>query len=271
MENIEAIDYLKCKKSLNNLGITDEEISRALNELGYNKENLCDTIALQENRQPYQKPFEFIRKGTSTFKEYTEVKGKEYIRDYTAPANFYRVSAQYQGLKHGTIIHKILSNRYNWFDSFYKNKSYQESETAEYFDTIGRLAVKKLPEKYLNMTVAELLSLKDGVKISKKESAWSLYEMHNEDYEIYLGTELGNLYVPIKAILNSNIELIKNRMTTYAMSYHDPKNLSGFALNHRGRTKEEYAADKQKDYENMIAPLNSKEAKLLFDFIAKIN
>lgn len=270
MENIKVIDYLKCRKSLNNLGITDEEINKVLDELGYNKENLCDTIALEKS-EPYQKPFEFVKSGTSTFKEYSVVKGKEYIREYTALAKFYRVPAQYQELKHGAIIYRILCNKYDWFDTFQKDKSYKESETAEYFDTIGRLNVNKLPEKYFNMTVAELISLKEEVKISKKESAWSLYEMYNENYEMYLDTEFGTLYVPIKALLNKNTKLITNRMTSYAMSYHDPKNLSGFTLNHRGRTKEEYVKDKQKDYENMITPLNSKEAKLLFDFIEQID
>ena len=47
-------------------------------------------------------------------------------------------------------------------------------------------------------------------------------------------------------------------MKKYNLDYHDPIRLSGFALNHRGRTKEKYKIDKENDYANAIKPLESK-------------
>ena len=47
------------------------------------------------------------------------------------------------------------------------------------------------------------------------------------------------------------------------------KDLSGYALNHRNRTMEQYKIDTEKDYENMIKPLKSKEAKELEKLLKK--
>lgn len=256
----EIIDYLKCKKALNNIGITDKEITKAFEQLQISRNDLCEEYAIERpGRKPVNSVHEFLKVGIGHFEKYQG----EYVKKYTATADIYLIPSQYQGLRHGKIIEKILNNRFKWFNTFLKDKCYQESETERYFDTIGRLDVNRLPEKYKNMTVAELVSLRDGIKSTKKESAWSLYEMYNENYEIYLTTEFGTLYVPIKALLDKDFNLIKKRMISYALSYHDPKHLSGFALNNRGRTMEQYAIDKKIDYENMIKPLKSKEAKML--------
>lgn len=267
MNKPQAIDYLKCRKPLNNLGISDQEIITALNQLNITKKDLCDElhVKIHGNEPKHYQAYEFLKTGIGHFKEYNG----EYVKEYMAKADIYLVPARYQGLKHDKIIHRILSNRFGWFNTFLKDKNYQESETGKYFDILGRLDVNKLPEEYLNLSVAELIAMKKGPLVTKKESAWSLYEMYDENYEVYLTTEYGSLYVPIKALLDGDSSIIKRRMKSYADSYHDPKKLSGYALNHRGRSKQEYAKDKLDDYNKMIAPLKSKEAKLLFKHLIK--
>lgn len=252
----EIIDYLTCRNALNEIGFSDDEIRKALQDLEMSKKDLCDEKAF-EHGKPYHRVYEYIRRGIGHFKKYQS----EYIKEYTANADIYLVPAQYQGLRHGKIIRQLLNNRYDWFDTFLKDKSYKESETGEYFNSIGWLDVNSLPDKYKEMTVNQIIELSKEKNLVKKESAWSLYEMYgSKDYEIYLTTSKGSLYVPIKALIDKDWFLIEQRMKSYAISYHDPINLSGFALNHRGRTKEEYKKDKEADYNNTIAPLESPEA-----------
>lgn len=258
----ERIDYLKCRKELNNLGIEDREINNALNSLNIEKRQLCDEIAVRDGQRCFYNPCEFTKRSVGHFKTYMG----EYVKEFTENADHYLIPAQYQGLKHGEIIFKILCNKFNWFDSFIKDKSYKESVID--LDFLSRLDISKLTEDQKNLTVNELIELTKKEKIIKKESAWGLYEMYSENYEMYLTTEFGSLYVPIKALLNKDFSLIKSRMTKYAASYHDPINLSGYALNHRGRSKEEYKKDKEQDYNNMIKPLKSKEAKLLKKYLS---
>jgi len=259
-QNNQRIDYLKCKKYLNNLGISDDKINKALDDLGMEKKDLCDEIAIRDSQgKPYQTPHEFTQRTTGYFEDY---KG-EYIKRFTENANHFFVPATYQGLKHGEIIFQILSNRYKWFDSFKTLKSYKESEVEKYFDSLNRIDTESLPDKLKHKTIFELEEMRKEKKKYFEKSAWDLYEMKSENYEIYLNTEHGTLYVPLKAIINKDFLLIVERMISYSLSYNDPENLSGFALNHRGRTKEEYKRDKQKDHENMIKPLVSKEAEKL--------
>ena len=258
----ERIDYLKCRKELNELGITDKEINTALDQLGHTKQSLTDSQAF-ENGTPYGNVYEFEKRSVGRFKTY---KG-EYVKEYTANADFYLIPAQYQGLRHGDIIFKILCNRFNWFNNFMKDKSYKESIID--LDFLNRLDISKLTDDQKKLSVNEIIKLTKKEKVTKKESAWSLYEMHGKDYEMYLTTEFGSLYVPIQALLTNNFKLIEDRMMKYSSSYHDPIKLSGYALNHRGRTKEEYKKDKEADCEKMIKPLISKEAKALKKYLNK--
>jgi hypothetical protein len=261
---LDTIDFLKCRKELNVLGITDKEINKAFKELNINKNDLCEEypIKINSNNTVLYSTHEFLRTGTGYF---TDTRSDGFEKRYTANANIYLIPAQYQGLKHGKIIFQILSNRYPWMKTFTKNKNYEESLVDKYIDTIGRLSIKDLPEELKKLTINEILEIKKEKKVLL-ESSWSLYEMYSVDYEMYLTTEFGSLYVPIKALINKDFSIIDKRMKSYSLSYNDPKYLSGYALNHRGRTKEEYQKDKIKDHENMIKPLYSQEAKLLKKF-----
>lgn len=253
----QRIDYLTCRKYLNNLGITDGEINTALDQLGITKRDLVDEIGFpKEHTTPYQKPHEFSKYDIIYYKLYNG----EYEKSCTRKGSLYFVPAQYQGLMHGKIIYQILVNRYSWMDDFKVKKSYKESEFDEYFDVLGKLNVKKLPEEYHELTIKEILERNKFVEIIKDKSAWDLYEMSNENYEIYLQTENGSLYVSIKALLDKDFSIIEKRMLDYGNSYYDYKNLSDYALNHGGRTKEEYAKDKLNEYNKFIGALKSKEA-----------
>lgn len=260
--NYERIDYLKCRKYLNNLGISDKEINKALDQLDYTKESLTDTEGYSNESHKPHGVHEFYKTGTIHYKEYLH----GYEKSCTRTGSIYRIPAQYQGLKHGEIIFQILKNRFDWFDTFLKDKKYKES--AIELDYLGRIDLSKLTEEQKELLVNEIIELSKKKDLVKKETAWSLYEMHSEKYEMYLTTEFGSLYVPVGALLNKNFSLIEQRMKSYGLSYHDPINLSGYALNHRGRTEEQYKKDKQQDFLKMIKPLESKEAQLLKSYLS---
>jgi len=260
-KTFQVIDYLKCRTELNSLGISDAEIQKALNELNITKNDLTDKQGFQ-NIPNYLKVFEVT-------KERHQFKQKQYNGAWEKEVDVIGVEvmipSQYQGLKHGKIIETILKNRFSWFSSFTKDKNYKEKIID--IDYCNRLDLDKLTDEQKNLSINELLDLSKK-EVIKKESAWSLYEMHtSENYELYLSTEFGSLYVPLKAILSKDFSLIEKRLKTYAESYHDPKKLSCFALNHRGRTIEQYKKDKEADYLKMIEPLKSKEAKELKKYL----
>ena len=52
----------------------------------------------------------------------------------------------------------------------------------------------------------------------KHPEQWKVYKLSYND--IYLETEFGSLYVPIKAIFNNDYTLIEQRMNEYFNFYH---------------------------------------------------
>jgi len=96
------------------------------------------------------------------------------------------------------------------------------------------------------------------------EFKWSIYSIE-EKYEIYMKTEFGSLYVPIKALLEKNKQIIIDRMTSY---YQEYRLTSSYPLNkHINETKEEFEKRKKEEYKKDISPLKSKEAKKLFGYL----
>lgn len=260
VQTFEAIDFLTCKDDLLNIGFTIDEIKKAIEDSGNTKESLTDKKGFL-NEPKYMKVYE-VTKERHQFKV-DEYRG-EYKKEVLKTGIECRISAQYQGLRHGGIIFHLLKNRFNWFDKF--NKKIKELVKP----LEGYVRIKDVPNDFDNLTLKEIKELTEGKEVTKTKSLWSLHQMYTgSNYEMYLDTEFGTLYVPIQSLINKDFSLIENRMTTYALSYHDPINLSGYALNHRGRTKEEYKRDKEQDYNNMVKPLESKEALKLKKFLSK--
>jgi hypothetical protein len=244
---LEAIDYLRCRPQLNEMGFSDEQIKTALVEVGLNVNLLTDSYGCERGSKPYMKPYEFIRHGQVHAEEW---KG-EFKKEYTYNGDFYRVPSQYQSTKVGDLVMELFSKRYVWWNDFTIDKNYTESETGEWFDFMGRLDVDALPEKYLNMKVYEVRDLNIKKDLTKKKSAWSMYDIHDaEKYEVYLATEFGSLYVPIQAILKKDFSIVEKRMLDYFGDYYS------------GKGREEY-------YAKAIKALESEEAKLLSLFLNK--
>ena len=257
-KEIKLSDWLTCKDTLLKLNFTEEEIEKALKDVEYNIDDLTDKKGFKTIPN-YYKPNEVLKENYwFTTKKYDG----EWVKEVRVKGYEVRIKAQYQGLRHSKFLHQLLSNKYNWFNSFQEEIITKEKPLPIYEWTL----LKNIPEEYKNLTVKQLLE-QEPLEIKTLKSLWDIYELRDEKDEIYLKTEFGSLYVPYLALVDKDFSLIENRMKSYANSYHDPINLSGFALNHRGRTKEEYKQDKIHDYNKMIKPLESKEAILLKKYL----
>lgn len=265
IKDIPLCKWLKCYDSLKEFGFTDAKINKAIEKAGLNLNLLTDRKGYENLNifSFWKTPYSIVNENYFFNKKVFKGVWEKVVR-----VNGYevRVPSQYQGLNHGKIIYNLLKDRFSWFedDIFFIEKV----EKLNIFpDDYSRL--KDIPKEFQKYSVKDLLSGKIK-KTTIKKSKWDIYELcnyKNHTDEIYLSTEHGSLYIPYTAIFEGNSQIIIDRMESYALSYHDPIKLSGFALNGNGRTKEEYKKDKEQDYLKMILPLKSKEAKYLFKMI----
>ena len=252
---MKLIEWLSCKDELLSFGFTEKEIEKALKDIEFTENDLTEIKGFQ-NEPKYMGKYELVKSGVYfNIKEYQPIDWERYRKVYGSE---YRIVKQYQGLRHGEIIHQLFKNKYKWFDTFRENKIEKSKPNIDNWTKL-----RDIPKDFYSMTVKELVEMTEPIEITVSKSLWSIYELRNNEAEMYLTTEFGTLYVPYKAITDKNWNLIENRMITYRLSYHDPIKLSGYALNHRGRSEEQYKKDKEQDYLNSIKPLESKEAVLL--------
>lgn len=256
--NYKLSDWLTCKDELLKLEFTEEEIDKALEDIKYTIRDLTDVKEFQ--REPtFMKVYELVKSNVKfKIKQYQG----EWEKEVYVTGSEYRIKAEYQGLKHGNLIFQLFNNRYAYFNSFTELVIENVKPSIHNWTRL-----KDVPEDFYNISVKELVEMTNGKDIQVEKSLWTIYQLHRDNAEMYLKTEFGTLYVPFKAIIDKNWKIINDRMITYCLFYCDPINLSGYGLNHRGRTKEEYKLDKEKDYNNMIKPLESKEALKLKEFL----
>lgn len=257
---ISLIEWFNGTPELLKLGFTENEIQKAILDSGNDINSLTEIKGFQSFPSYFKRAEISQESGYKYFVEEYDRTG-QYSRNVWKTGIGVRVPAQYQGLKHGDILFSLLSNKFEWFTSFSKTESKTEKIS------LASLPINEIPEEYYNLTALELKHKYIDNPITKNKSLWTLYEVRNNP-EIYLETSAGSLYVPISALINHNFHEIEERMISYATSYHDPINLSGFALNHRGRSKEEYREDKINDYNKMIAPLATPEAIKLKKYLS---
>lgn len=249
---ISLLEWFNGTEDLLKLGFTEKEIEKAIIESGNNVESLTDIQGFQSFPQ-YFKRAELVQEKFRYYKtNYINQFGKQYENREEVTGIGVRVPAEYQGLKHSKILFTLFSNKWGWFNSFTKQ---EECSIKKY---LSDLPISQIPAEYQNLTPSELRREYLIEKEMKECSLWKIYEMR-EDGEIYLKTSLGTLYVPIKALANSDFSIIEKRMVDYWSSYYRP-NLSGYGLNHRGRTEEQYLADQQKQLDEHLAILKSPEA-----------
>lgn len=99
---------------------------------------------------------------------------------------------------------------------------------------------------------------------------WEVFQMHGEaeNWEIYLKTEFGSLYVPVKALLKKDPKLIIDRMTEYWSMYRHQdkiitKDSSEYQLNGHGMTLKQYQKQQEDYFKDEMKPLQSKEFEAL--------
>ena len=212
----EPIEWLSCKTELLRL-FTEDEIKKALVDTGTTVRDLTYEEEF-ETVPPYQKPSVMVKDWhTGTVRRTMNYKGKEWETHEEARIQTWRVTAQYQSLSHGKIIHRLLSNRFKWFTEF----------------------------------------------------TWNIYGFDYqklENYEIYMKTTKAegdtdnvgaSLYVPLKALVDGDVEAIKKRHGDYMKWYYSDLGITGKEKRER---EKKYLA-------KALQPLQSPEAQKLFEYL----
>lgn len=253
-----VLDYFTPTKKLLELGFTKDEILTAINKSGNTVQSLTDETPFP-SEPTYFKTYEVV-------KDRHRYKAKEYNgnweREVEKTGVLCRVPARYQGLRHGEILRHLFTEKWPWF--------------ADFKTTVKRKAKSKIrsiedvPEEMRDLPVSKILEMmQQGEEVAEEKPLWDLYEFHGyekQDYEMYLKTEFGSLYVPLQALLKSDFSIIEKRMQEYCGWYY---NESGYGLNHRGRTFEQYKADREEEKRKALLPLVSKEAEALKKFLSR--
>lgn len=251
------LDFFKPTKKLIELGFSESEILSAVQKSGNDIESLTDKQGF-ENIPKWYGAFEIL-------KEHHQFTKKVYMGEYEKEVKVWgylvRIPGQYQGLKHGDILRQLFTDKWPWFSDFKTTVKRQVKSKIR--------RIEDVPEEMQSLPVSEILKMiNEGEKINEQKTLWELYEFHGyekQDYEMYLKTEHGTLYVPLQALLSNDFSIIEKRMNTYFSSYY---NESGYGLNHRGRTKEQYNLDQAENRRKALLPLVSKEAEMLKSFIS---
>lgn len=252
-----VIDYFKPTEKLLELGFSREQIRAAIDKSGHDIESLTDKKGF-ENIPKYYKVHEVLNDHYQFTKD---VYMGEYKKEVKVWGYLVRIPGQYQGLRHGDILRQLFTDKWPWFSDFKTTVKRQVKSKI--------MRIEDVPEEMQSLPVSEILKMiNEGEEINEQKILWNLYEFHSygdSDYEMYLKTEHGTLYVPLQALLQSDFSIIEKRMNEYCSWYY---NESGFGLNHRGRTFEQYKADRAAEKAKALLPLVSKEAEMLKSFLS---
>lgn len=234
------------------LGFTEAEIEKAILDSDNNVDTLTEIKGYQSLPKWMKKAEVVQESGYRYFAEVYHPNGGDWKRTEWRTGIGVRQTAQYQGLKHSAILFALFSNKWAWFDTFKKK---EECSIKKF---LSDLPISQIPAEFQNLTPSELRREYLIEKEVKECSQWKIYEMR-EDGEIYLETASGSLYVPIAALVNKDFPLIDKRMRTY-WGWYNKVDLSGYALNHRGRTEAQYLIEQAEAQSKNLLPLESPEA-----------
>jgi hypothetical protein len=259
-KNLSLIEWFNGTPDLLKLGFSESEIEKAILDSGTTVEDLTEVKGFQ-SLPSYYKRFEVVQeKGHRYFVEVFHPNGGDWKKTEWRTGMGVRIPAQYQGLRHSKILFALFSNKWSWFDSFKKK---EECSIKKY---LSDLPISQIPEQFQNLTPTELRREYLIEKELKECSLWKIYEMR-DDGEIYLETSKGSLYVPISALIQSDFSVIEERMRNYWGSYRKV-DLSGYSLNHRGRTEAQYLIDQAEDQKKSLEPLKSPEGLQLKKYLS---
>jgi hypothetical protein len=266
---IALTDWFTGTETLVTLGFTIPEIEAAIIKSGNSKETLTETKGF-ENYPTYLKTFEVVRENY-TFK--TKKYNGEWEKEVTVMGWEIRVKAQYQSLRHSEILFCLFCNKWDWFNKLTFTKE------CEVKTRLSELPISEIPKEFQHLTANELRSEYLIKKELENCSRWDIYNCESQHFEIYLktGNDKGSdglfkssfisLYVPVEALVKSDFSIIEERMKNYWGSYYKT-DLSGYALNHRGRTEEQYIIDQQAAQNEHLSALESEEAQQLKKYLS---
>jgi hypothetical protein len=106
--NHNALFWFESSDKLLELGFTKDEIALAIEQAKQTVSSLTSFENVEADKDSWLADSDYaelVSTGeTGYFKEYEIIKGKEFVREYTAEAHQYRTRGTYQSTKHATIL-----------------------------------------------------------------------------------------------------------------------------------------------------------------------
>ena len=117
-----ALFWFESSDELLELGFTKDEIALAIEQAKQTVASLTsfeNVEAGKDNWLADSDYAELVATGeTGYFKEYEIIKGKEFVREYTADAHQYRTRGNYQSVKHAPILKNLLTNKFQYLKKY---------------------------------------------------------------------------------------------------------------------------------------------------------
>jgi len=236
MENTNLSKWLNNIKSLKDLGFTDREIDKAINDLNINLSDLTEVVNKKNIGNIIH---EVIQENVIISEKYIN---KEWFKVYGTKI---RCSKTFQNVNE--ILLTLLNNRINWFHLFTKRIKKKFASCYCSFKSIN-----EIPIELRNKTMKEVFNIiNNDLEVDCIESLFKTYvtSYNNNNLEIYLETELGkSAYIDLISLLNNNWDGIL-------------KSIEGGVNNHN------YCTLNKKEHITLEQILNSREVKQLKYFI----
>lgn len=222
------------------INVTDEEILSAIEILFIKPCDLIQEDFAKLSSHPYGKLVEGLKPAE---KRVYEKYGSRIDNYY-----LYLIPHRYLSVREKDLLVYFIPKKY---PNIFENDLFKKEIDAKTdFKTFGEF--KEFHNISDDDSIKKVLTLlKTSSKPTKKTvSKFDIYSPSGEkNYEIYLNTEFGSLYIPFDAIKNNDFSLIEERMTDYFSWY--------------------YGNNENESYLNAIKPLESKEAIFLKELLTK--
>jgi hypothetical protein len=134
--NHNTLFWFESSDELLELGFTKDEIALAIEHAKQTVASLTSFENVEAGKDSWLADSDYaelVATGeTGYFKEYEIIKGKEFVREYTAKANQYRTRGNYQSTKHASILKHLLINKFQYLKKYKFDVYSMRSEGANW-------------------------------------------------------------------------------------------------------------------------------------------
>jgi hypothetical protein len=211
----EYLKFLPSYSKFIELGFTDDDLLKAINELRIDNEDLTTTEEVEF--LPIRRPYILVKDNHECWVNRAIRGNRGRTRKERVKVIGYLIEVGMQTIIESELFHSLLSTRFSWFNNNIFTKVVKKT-----FSTKGSITLKSVPYILKDWTISELLSQKE-VTYTDKESRFKTYRPDNE---IYLETDtivnghFQSIYIPLDALFIYDWNKLLERHTRYHKDYY---------------------------------------------------